>query len=125
MKRNYGLLDSLRLGKTAHQNHLIDGLLDGRVSRRDFLRHGSLLGLSLPVLGSVTAAAGFASAPTRAVAQGAPGATIRVAAYVPKKAVDPVLTGDGGGLLMLQQTGEFLCFDGPDLVLQPMLAESW
>ena len=32
---------------------------------------------------------------------------------------------DAGGLLMLQQTGEFLANSGSDLVLRPVLAESW
>ena len=32
---------------------------------------------------------------------------------------------DNGGLLLLHQSGEFLCINGPDLVLIPVLAESW
>ena len=123
--RNYRILDILRRGRTHLENHLIDGLVDGRVSRREFIRHGSLLGLSLPFLGSVGFAAGFGGSPSVARAQGAPGATIRVASSVPAAAIDPVNIADSGGLLMLQQVGEFLCLDGPDLVLRPMLAESW
>lgn len=126
MARNHQQwLDAFRRGRSEMENHLIDGLVDGRIGRREFLRQGSLLGLSLPLLGGIGAAAGFGTMTSPAAAQGTPGATIRVACYVPKAAIDPVKTGDGGGLLMLQQTGEFLCFDGPDLVLQPMLAESW
>ncbi len=123
--KDYRLLDLLRRSRTPHENHLIDGLVDGRVSRRDFLRHGSVLGLSLPLLGRIGAAAGFGTLATPAFAQGAAGATIRVACSAPNGAVDPVKTPDVGGLVMLQQTGEFLCMDGPDLVLKPMLAESW
>lgn len=125
MANDFRLLDALRRNRTALENHLIDGLVDGRVSRREFIRHGSLLGLSLPFLGSVGAAAGLGLTPTKAIAQGAPGATIRVACQVPAAAIDPVTVIDIGGLLMLQQVGEFLCLDGPDLVLRPMLAESW
>jgi peptide/nickel transport system substrate-binding protein len=123
--KNYKILDILRRGRTDLENHLIDGLVDGRVSRREFIRHGSLLGLSLPFLGSVGFAAGFGGLPSLARAQGAPGATIRVASSVPTAAIEPVSVADAGGLLMLQQVGEFLCLDGPDLVLKPMLAESW
>ncbi|MGB3646637.1 MAG: ABC transporter substrate-binding protein [Mesorhizobium sp.] len=119
------LLDMIRRRRNPLENHLIDGLLAGRISRREFVRHGSLLGLSLPLLGQIGLAAGFGAMPTAARAQGAPGATIRVACSVPNGAVDPVTTPDVGGLVMLQQTGEFLCMDGPDLVLKPMLAESW
>lgn len=123
--RNYKILDILRRGRTHLENHLIDGLVDGRVSRREFIRHGSLLGLSLPFLGSVGFAVGLGGMPSLARAQGASGATIRVANSVPAAAIDPVAVADSGGLLMLQQVGEFLCLDGPDLVLKPMLAESW
>lgn len=123
--KDYRLLDLLRRSRTPHENHLIDGLVDGRVNRREFLRYGSVLGLSLPLLGRIGAAAGFGTLATPAFAQGAAGATIRVACSAPNGAVDPVKTPDVGGLVMLQQTGEFLCMDGPDLVLKPMLAESW
>lgn len=125
MKKDTVLLDKLRRGRSPLQNHLIDGLLDGRVSRREFLRHGSLLGLSLPLIGGIGAAAGFGTLPGAARAQGAAGATIRVASIPPTAAIDPVTISDPGGLRILQQCGEFLCIDGPDLVLKPVLAESW
>lgn len=125
MSKDTRLLDFLRRNRSAHENHLIDGLVDGRVSRREFIRHGSMLGLSLPFLGSVGMAAGFGMSPTRAIAQGAPGATIRVASQTPAAAIDPVTNVDIGAFLLLQQVGEFLTLDGPDLVLRPMLAESW
>ena len=59
---NFRLLDALRQGRSEHENHLIDGLVSGRVSRRDFLRFGSVLGLSLPYLGAVTGAVGLNAA---------------------------------------------------------------
>jgi len=122
--KNYRILDLLRRGRTPLENHLIDGLIDGRISRREFVRHGSLLGLSLPLLGRIGMAAGFGAAPSLARA-GAPGATIRVGSSVPAAAIDPVTIADAGGLLVMQQVAEFLCVDGPDLVLKPALAESW
>ncbi|WP_217573393.1 ABC transporter substrate-binding protein [Mesorhizobium sp. GbtcB19] len=124
MSKNYRILDLLRRGRTPLENHLIDGLIDGRISRREFVRHGSLLGLSLPLLGRIGMAAGFGAAPSLAHA-GAPGATIRVGSSVPAAAIDPVTIADAGGLLVMQQVAEFLCVDGPDLVLKPALAESW
>ncbi|PBB30041.1 ABC transporter substrate-binding protein [Mesorhizobium sp. WSM3868] len=125
MSKNYRILDLIRRNRSPLENHLIDSLVDGRVSRRDFVRHGSLLGLSLPLLGSIGMAAGLGGMPSLARAQGASGATIRVASNVPTAAIDPLTVTDGGGLLMLQQVAEFLCIDGADLVLQPALAESW
>src|SRR5215475_14133396 len=75
MAINYRRLDAFRRGRSEHENHLIDGLVAGRVSRREFLRHGSVLGLSLPFLGTVATAVGYAvtARPARA---GTPGGTI-------------------------------------------------
>ncbi|ADV14794.1 ABC-type dipeptide transport system, periplasmic component [Mesorhizobium australicum WSM2073] len=125
MTRNTYLLDGLRSGLTPIENHLIDGHVDGRVSRREFLRHGSVLGLSLPFLGQATLVVGLGATPSVARAAVQPGSTIRVACDAPQTVVDPVLNGDTGGVLMLNQVGEFLCIDGPDLVLKPCLATSW
>ncbi|TGS17982.1 ABC transporter substrate-binding protein [Mesorhizobium sp. M2E.F.Ca.ET.209.01.1.1] len=125
MSKNYRILDLLRRGRTPLENHLIDGLVDGRISRREFVRHGSLLGLSLPLLGRIGMAAGFGAAPSLARAAGAAGGTIRVGSSVPAAAIDPVTIADAGGLVVMQQVAEFLCVDGPDLVLKPALAESW
>lgn len=125
MRKTSDVLDLLRRNHNPLENHLIDGLVDGRVSRREFIRHGSLLGLSLPQLGRIGAAAGFGAASSAAFAQGAPGATIRVGCQAPTAAIDPVTIVDLGGFILLQQVGEFLCLDGEDLVLRPMLAESW
>ena len=103
------------------ENHLFDELLAGRLSRRGFLRHASVLGMALGPL------AGLLGAAPSAYAQGTgkPGGTIRVAQVTPSGAIDPVTVGDSGGLSMLQQTAEFLLFDGPDLTLHPVLALSW
>ncbi|RUX62375.1 peptide ABC transporter substrate-binding protein, partial [Mesorhizobium sp. M7A.F.Ca.US.014.04.1.1] len=99
MSKNHSILDLIRRNRTPLENHLIDGLVDGRVSRRDFVRHGSLLGLSLPLLGRIGMAAGLGGMPSLARAQGAPGATIRVASSVPAATIDPVSIADAGTLL--------------------------
>lgn len=124
MTINFKLLDALRRGRSAHENHLIDGLVAGRVSRRDFMRHGSVLGLSLPFLGSVAAAAGFSAVPRLARAA-TPGGTIRVSQTVPAAAIDPVKIADGGGITVMCQTAETLVLSGGDLTARPVLAESW
>ncbi len=123
MAINYRLLDILRRGRSAHENHLIDGLVRGSVSRREFLRYGSVLGISAPMLGSITAAAGYSvsSRPARA----APGGTIRVAQIVPSASVDPVKIADAGGITVLSQVAETLVLSAKDLTAVPVLAESW
>jgi peptide/nickel transport system substrate-binding protein len=124
MAINYRILDALRRGRTAHENHLIDGLVAGRVSRREFMRHGSVLGLTLPFLGSIATAVGYAAMP-RAARAATPGGTIRIAQNVPAAAIDPVKIADGGGITVLCQTAETLVLSGADLTAQPVLAESW
>jgi peptide/nickel transport system substrate-binding protein len=124
MTINYKLLDFLRKGRSEHENHLIDGLVAGRVSRREFLRFGSVLGMSLPLLGGVTGAVGLAGVPTYARAQ-TPGGVVRVGQTVPAAAVEPVKLADPGGISVLSQVGETLVVSGKDLVARPLLAESW
>jgi peptide/nickel transport system substrate-binding protein len=117
-------LDALRRRLDSLDNDLIDELASGRIDRRAFLRHGSLLGLSLPMLSGIAGAFGLATAPQ--AARGAtPGGTIRVGLTVPAATIDPVTIADNGGLELLIQTGEFLCVLQPDFTLKPVLAESW
>ncbi len=125
MQRPYSLIDPLRRQLGPIENHLVDEFLAGRLSRRFFLRRASVIGLGGPVLGAIAAAFGPWSAPLVQAATGKPGTTIRVGTTVPAGAIDPVTVGDTGGLLMLQQVGEFLVFDQQDLRLAPMLATSW
>ncbi len=124
MTTNYKLLDILRRGRTPHENHLIDGLERGAVSRREFLRYGSVLGLSAPMLGGITGAMGYGLTPSLARA-GTPGGTLRYGQIVPAGAVNPVTIADGGGLTVMSQFGETLVLSAPDLSAQPLLAESW
>ncbi|WP_158970374.1 ABC transporter substrate-binding protein [Chachezhania sediminis] len=124
MPINQKLLDLLRKGRSAHENHLIDGLIDGRVSRREFLRHGSVLGLSATTLAAVTGAAGFELLSARR-AFAAPGGTIRVGQIVPAAVIEPVSVADSGGITVLSQVAETLVLSGSDLTAQPLLAESW
>ena len=125
MTDHFRQFDALRRRLGALDNDLIDELLAGRLDRRSFMRHGAMLGLSLPVLGSMAGLAGFGAMPTPALAQGKPGATIKVAIATPAGAIDPVTVADDPGLTMLIQAGEFLCMTQPDLTLRPILAESW
>ncbi len=120
-------LDQLRSGRTELENHYIDELASGHLSRRDFLRRGSMIGMSAPLLGAVLAACGSSSSSTSSAAAPAKkGGTLRVASVTPAAAVNPLTISDAGGLTMLNQTGEFLIFDSNlKLMLQPMLALSW
>jgi peptide/nickel transport system substrate-binding protein len=124
MAINYKLLDILRRGRGEHRNHLIDGLAAGRVSRRDFMRYGSVLGFSAPLLGSIAGAVGYEVSASRS-ARAATGGTVRYGQIVPAAAIEPVKIADSGGVTMLSQVGEYLVLSAPDLRAVPVLAESW
>jgi len=122
-------LDQLRAGQGEIGNHVIDEYVAGRLSRRDFLRRGTVVGLSVPLLGGVLAACGSSgsSSPSSSSGSGAgkAGATIKVGIVVPTAAINPVTVADQGGLDMLAQTGEYLCLSTQTLTLKPVLATSW
>ncbi|MBC7479035.1 MAG: ABC transporter substrate-binding protein [Pseudorhodobacter sp.] len=124
MTINHKLLDILRRGRSPHENHLIDGLVREAVSRREFLRYGSVLGLSAPLLGGIMGAVGYGLTPV-AMRAGTPGGTVRYGQIVPAASINPVTVADGGGVTMLSQFGETLVLSAPDLSAQPLLAESW
>ena len=134
MSRSNSELDRLRSGRTELENHYIDELVSGNLSRRDFLRRGSTIGMSIPLLGAILAACGGGSSSSASSSGGAStasapptkGGTLRVASVTPAAAVNPLTIADAGGLTMINQTGEFLIFDSNlKLALQPMLALSW
>jgi hypothetical protein len=55
-------LDDLRRGRGPVQEHVIDEFVAGRLSRRDFIRKGSAIGLSMPLIGGIHAAANVCAA---------------------------------------------------------------
>ena len=118
-------LTRLRRLSSELENHLLDEWLAGHLSRRGFLRQASILGMALGPLAGLLGSTPSARAQGTAKPGGKPGGTIRAAITVPTGAIDPVTVADIGGLAMLQQTGEFLVFDAPDLTLKPVLALSW
>jgi peptide/nickel transport system substrate-binding protein len=128
-------IDHKRLGQLREDqgeiaNHVIDEFAAGRLSRRDFIRRSTVVGISVPVLGSILAACGSSSTSSgtsgsTATATGAPGAVIKAGIVTPTASINPVTVADQGGLDMLAQTGEYLCLSGQTLNLQPVLATSW
>src|ERR1700759_3089909 len=123
-------LGQLRQGQGEIANHIIDEFAAGRLSRRDFIRRGTVVGISVPLLGSILAACGSSGSPTTgasasSTAKGAPGAVIKAGIVTPTGAINPVTVADQGGLDMLGQTGEYLCLSTQTLTLKPVLATSW
>lgn len=133
MNRNTRKLDEIRAERSEVENHYIDELLAGRLSRRAFLRRGSMIGLSVSTMGAILAACGGANNSSSSSSGGASapvkrGGVLRVANQTPTAAINPITVSDGGGIIMLCQTGEFLVKDNVGQTgqpLEPMLALSW
>jgi peptide/nickel transport system substrate-binding protein len=122
-----GRLGRLQSGQGEISNHIIDEFAAGRLSRRDFIRRGTVVGLSASVLGSVLAACGSSSSTTAGGSSSSakPGGLIKVGIVTPTSSINPLTVPDQGGLDMLAQTGEYLTFSTQTLTLQPVLATSW
>jgi peptide/nickel transport system substrate-binding protein len=124
-----GRLSRLREGQGEIANHVIDEYAAGRLSRREFLRRGTVVGISVPVLGAIISACGGSTTSTPSTssttAAGAAGATVKAGIVVPTATINPLTVADQGGLDMLAQTGEYLTFSNQHLMLQPVLATSW
>lgn len=122
-------LDALRVGRSELENHYLDELVAGRLSRREFVRKGAVLGMSSSLLGGALAACGSShstATPSAAAAPAKKGGTLKVASQVPTAAINPLTVADLGGSTMLAQTGDFLAFDNSmTQQLEPMLATSW
>jgi peptide/nickel transport system substrate-binding protein len=130
-------VDEFRRTRSELENHLIDELVAGKISRREFIRRGTVVGLSLSSLSFIAAACGgdddggdgegAATGATETAAAGnlQQGGTIRVALIQPTTAPNPLLVQDEGGAGILGATGEFLSFSDENLELQPRIAESW
>lgn len=121
--------DEARKNSTELENNLVDELKAGRISRREFVRQGTVIGMSVPAVAFLASACG--SSETTGGGGAAPqgqvrtGGTIRAGIVKPATALDPRLVQDQGGLAVLGQTGEYLAFSNNKLELEPRIAESW
>jgi peptide/nickel transport system substrate-binding protein len=123
-------VDEVRSRASEVENHLIDELRAGKIDRREFVRRGSIVGISLPMLGFLASACGVSKEDIERTdkpqtAQPQPGGTIRMGLIQPAGALDPVTVNNQGGLVVLGQTGEYLVWSDRELNLKPQLAESW
>src|SRR5437762_13336577 len=94
-KIDHKRLGQLREGQGEIANHIIDEFAAGRLSRRDFIRRATVVGISVPALGSILAACGSSSTSSgtsgsTATATGAPGAVIKAGIVTPTAAINPV-----------------------------------
>jgi peptide/nickel transport system substrate-binding protein len=130
MDENQRRLDAIRRGSSDLENSFIDEFAAGRLSRREFVRRGAVVGLSMPLMTAIIAACGGANSTGSSSSGGSstaakPGGTIKAGIVTPTAAINPVTVADQGGLDMLGQTGEYLALSNQSLQLVPVLAESW
>jgi peptide/nickel transport system substrate-binding protein len=124
-------VDVIRFHRSELENHLIDQYAGGKISRREFVRRGTVIGLSLPLLSFIAAACGGDEGgeeeqpSPQVTGTPQPGGTIRTGIIAPAGALDPLTVADEGGLAVLGQSGEYLAWSDENLQLQPRIAESW
>src|SRR5436309_2852419 len=106
------------------ENELIDGYKDGSMSRRELLRRGSVLGMSLPFLGLLAGGAQAAMTKPRALARRA-ATTLRFGGVIPDGSLEPPLLQSLGAIGPTHLPGEQLVFADKNSVLRPQLATSW
>jgi len=134
-------VDAIRSRSSELENHLIDEYRSGYINRREFVRRGSVIGMSIPVVSFLAAACGTGSSNTSTSSGGSadtavkaggkevavkPGGTLKLGMSPgPTTEIDPIKVADEGGLGVMSQSGEFLSWSDSKLQLQPRLAESW
>ena len=132
-------VDAIRARSSELENHLIDEYGAGRISRREFVRRGTVVGMSIPIVGFLASACGTGKktgtsggGADNAVQAGGKQVQVRSGGTLklglspgPSTEIDPLKVADEGGLGIMSQTGEFLAFSDDKLKLQPRLAESW
>jgi peptide/nickel transport system substrate-binding protein len=126
-------VDAIRKQRSELENHIIDEYAAGKITRREFVRRGTVIGMSIPLVSFLAAACGGSgggettgggTSPTATGAVQA-GGNIRVAIIQPATEPNPIIVKDEGGAGLLGSTGEFLSFSNAQLELEPRLAESW
>jgi peptide/nickel transport system substrate-binding protein len=124
-------VDEIRKESTELENHIIDQFIEGKMTRRDLMRRGTVVGMSIPLLSFIAAACGGDNESTgtgtggTATGEVSAGGNVRVALVQPTTAPNPLLVQDEGGAGVLGSTGEFLSFSNDKLELEPRIAESW
>ena len=104
------------------ENEVIDEYCAGRLTRRELVQRGSVLGMSLPFLALLTGETAMA-APRRVARSTA--TTLRIGSIIPDGSLEPPLLQSLGALVISHIPGEQLVFADKNSVLVPRLATSW
>ena len=115
-------LDAYRKSAGELENELIDEFRDGNVTRKELLRRGSVLGMSVPLLSLVAGVPLATAAPERS---GRTGGTLRVGAAPTDGSLEPPLLQSLGAIGPSHMAGEQLVFADKNFRLVPRIATSW
>ena len=125
-------VDAIRAERSELENHIIDEYRAGYIGRREFIRRGAGVGMSLSMVGFLASACGSGDEPdeggggTPAQSEDVkPGGTIKTGLQAPASDLDPILVNNQGALAILGQSGEYLIYSDRELKPIPRLAESW
>jgi peptide/nickel transport system substrate-binding protein len=139
---DFSRLDRVRRSATPLELDLVESYARGRITRRQFIKRATVIGLSLPAISAVIAACGpsggsvapsgpaatsggTSPAPGTSSAPPVAGGSIKVAIQRPVS-IDPIAMQDLGGYGVTAQSFEFLCtLDSTGSDIAPGLAESW
>ncbi len=118
--------ESFRRDAGPVENQLVDDLVDGEFyDRQEFLRRGTMFGLSLSALSAALVAAGEAPVAFASEAVVAAGGRLKVGIFpVPAGVVEPH-SQLGSGVFLASVAGEYLVRSTINGVLRPELAVSW
>ena len=139
---DYSRLDRVRRSTTPRQLDVVEAFAQGRLSRREFMKHATIVGLTMGSIAAVIAACDAAPAVSSAApgasatpaASGgaasatpaAAGGTIKVATQRPTGPLDPVTMKDLSTYGLLAQSFDFLVgLDSTSLDIGPGLATEW
>ncbi len=126
-------VDAVRAQRSELENHIIDEYRSGYIGRREFMRRGAVVGMSLPLVGFLASACGSGEKGGSSAGAGAEsnaaavkkGGTVRSGLQLPGSDLDPIKVNNQGALGTLGQSGEYLIFSDSKLKPVPRLAESW
>jgi peptide/nickel transport system substrate-binding protein len=126
-------VDAIRAQRSELENHIIDEYRSGYIGRREFIRRGAGVGMSLPLVGFLASACGSGDEDGGGTEGGTPaqsgdvtpGGTLKTGLQAPGSDLDPIVVNNQGALAVLGQSGEFLIYSDRELKPIPRLAESW
>ncbi|HVD55769.1 MAG TPA: hypothetical protein VNC17_02925, partial [Thermoleophilaceae bacterium] len=116
MKEIQRRVDAVQAERSELENHIIDEYRAGYIDRREFMRRGAVVGMSLPLVSFLATACGSGekdSSSNGAQANKADvkkGGVLRTGLQTPGSDLDPIVVNNQGALAVLGQSGEYLIY---------------